>query len=144
MCVIVGCVSPQRKVCVRWNSGSDGGGEEKRKEQRRAGFIENFLNNIQQGLKRNKEMQESLKGLREERERMQKSYVLQRWKEQVEEGWEKVKEGGSKGWEVVRQGWWKARDGLSKVCIASACALLHVNLASYVMYRQHQEWVIVN
>lgn len=130
---------------MRWNSGSsDDGGEKRRKEQRRAGFFENFLNNIQQGLKRNKEMQESLKGLREERERMQKSYVLQRWKEQVGEGWEKVKEGGSKGWEVVRQGWWKARDGLSKVCIASSCALLDVDLASCVLYRQHQEWVRVS
>ena len=120
----------QRRVCARWSSGSDGGGEERKKEQKRAGFIENFVKNIQQGLKRNKEMQESLKGLREERERMQKSYVLQRWKEQVGEGWEKVKEGGSKGWEVVRQGWWKARHGLSKVCTSSSCAPLDVELAS--------------
>ena len=102
---------------VRWSSsgGEEGGGERSGKSQRRAGFIENLLSNLQQGLQRNKEMQDSLKGLREERERMQRSYFLQRWKEGAEEGWEKAREGGKRGWKVVREGWGKTREGLSKV-----------------------------
>lgn len=105
---------------MRWSSsdgGSDGGSGSDRggKNQRRGGFIENFISNMQRGLKRNKGMQESLKGLREERERMQQSYVLQRWKQQAGEGWERVKGSGRKGWGVVREGWGKTRDTLSKV-----------------------------
>ncbi|CAI8013226.1 Mitochondrial import inner membrane translocase subunit TIM44 [Geodia barretti] len=104
-----------RRVCVRWSSGGEEGGEERSgKNKRRIGFVENFLSNLQQGLQRNKDMQESLKGLREERERMQRSYVLQRWKEGAEEGWEKAREGGRKGWELVRNSWGKTREGLSK------------------------------
>ena len=103
-------------MCVRWSSGGEEGGEERSgKNKRRIGFVENFLSNLQQGLQRNKDMQESLKGLREERERMQRSYVLQRWKEGAEEGWEKAREGGRKGWELVRNSWGKTREGLSKV-----------------------------
>lgn len=104
----------QRQVYVRWNSGGEGG-EGPGKNQKRAGFFENFLSNLQQGLKRNKEMQESLQGLREERERMQRSYVLQQWREEVEESWRKAREGGRKGWEVVGNLWGKTRKGLSKV-----------------------------
>ena len=77
--------------------------------------MENFMSNLQRGLQRDKEMQESLKGLREERERMQQSYLMQRWKKQAVEGWEKAREEGRRGWEVVKEGWGKTRDGLGKV-----------------------------
>ena len=103
----------QRVACVRWSS--EGDEERGGKNQKRVGFIENFMSNLQRGLKRNKEMQESLKGLREERERMQKSYVLQRWKDQSVESWKRAKEGGRRGWEVVRESLTTTRAGLSKV-----------------------------
>lgn len=108
-----------RPVSVRWNSGGgDSGGDGREK---RAGFIESFVRNLQQGLKRNKEMQESLKGLREERERMRKAYVFQRWKEQAGEGWEQAREGSRKSWAVVRGVWNKTRNRVGKVC------LLHIS-----------------
>lgn len=106
--------SPMRPVSVRWSSeDSNSGG--RGKGEKRVGFFENFVTNLQQGLKRNKEMQESLKGLREERERMRKSYVFQRWKEQAGEGWERAREGSKKGWEMAREVWSKTRDRVDKV-----------------------------
>ena len=101
---------------MRWSSGDGGDGEGAGKNQKKTGFIENFLSNLQQGLKRNKDMQESLQGLQEERERMQKSYLLQRWKEQAEESWGRARESGREGWGVIRRGWGRTREGLSKVC----------------------------
>lgn len=115
-------MSYMRPVSVRWNSGGgDSGGDGRGKSEKRAGFFESFVRNLQQGLERNKEMQESLKGLREERERMRKSYVFQRWKEQAGEGWEQAREGSRKSWEVVRGVWSKTRDRVGKVC------LLHIS-----------------
>ena len=106
-------------MCVRWSSsgsgGEEGSGENSGKGQKRQGFVESFLSNVQQGMKRNKEMQESLKGLREERERMQRSFVWQRWKEGAEESWEKTRDGGRKGWEVVKEGLSKTKESLNKV-----------------------------
>lgn len=115
-----------RMVCARWSSGGGGGGgeDERGKNQRRAGFIENFIKNFQQGLQRNKDMQESLKGLREERERMQKSYVIQQWKEQVSEGWERAGERGRKGFEAVKEQWKKTRKELSKVANSFSLSVL--------------------
>lgn len=101
---------------MRWSSnGEDEGGG---KNQKRIGFIENFISNLQRGLKKNEEMQDSLKGLREERERMQKSYILQQWKEQAGEGWKHIQETGRRSWENVREGLKKTKDGLSKVILA--------------------------
>lgn len=115
-----------RPVSVRWNS-EDGnrGGDGRGKDDKRVGFFENFVTNLQQGLKRNKDMQESLKGLREERERMRKSYIFQRWKEQAGEGWERAREGSRKGWEVTRQVWRETRDRVGKVC------WLHISWCSH-------------
>ena len=99
---------------MRWSSSDNGeggeGGEGKQK-----GFLERFVGNVRRGLERDKEMQESLKGLQEERQRMQQSYVLQRWKEQAGEGWEKMRDGGRRGWEVVIGAWGKTKETVSKV-----------------------------
>lgn len=109
--------SSVRPVPVRWSSeDSNKGGDGQGKDDKRVGFFENFVTNLQQGLKRNKDMQESLKGLREERERMRKSYIFQRWKEQAGEGWERAREGSRKGWEVAREVWRDTRDRVGKVC----------------------------
>ena len=67
-------------IPVRWQSGSSqgGGGAE-----RRHGFFANFLANLQKGLERNKDMQESLKGFHEERSKLQQSYYLQAAREKL-------------------------------------------------------------
>ena len=62
---------------VRWFS-SEGSGH----GSGRGGFIRNFLDNLRKGLEK-KEMQESLKGFHEEREKLEKSYVMQSAREKL-------------------------------------------------------------
>ena len=84
-------------------------------------------------------MQESLKGLQEERERMQRSYVVQRWREQAEESLEKARESGRKGWVAFRRGWGKTREGLNKVFTTVHSLSLSLSL-SCVCVCADNEW----
>lgn len=88
-------------------SGGSGGG--------RKGFFQNFIENIRKGLNQNREMQESLKGFHEEREKLQKSYILQQAKEKAAEATSKVFEYGTKGVEMTKQSYTQVKEGTAKV-----------------------------
>lgn len=103
-------------MVVRWSSsGEGGGGGGKGEEQKRAGFVQNFLSNLRKSFERNKEMQESLQGLQEERHRMKQSYVVQAAKERLTAAWTVVWGASSRGVGIAREGWGRVRDRFSKV-----------------------------
>ena len=87
-------------------SGGGGGGGAGRK-----GFFQNFLDNLKKGVEKNQEMQESLKGFHEEREKLHQSYVAQQVRLKFAAALEKMAGLGRRGAER-----WKAvRDSSSKV-----------------------------
>ncbi len=95
----------------RWYSkgGASGGGGP------RKGFFQNFIENIRKGLNQNREMQESMKGFHEERDKLQKSYVMQQAKEKAVEATSKVYEYGAKSIEMTKQGYEQVKEGTAKV-----------------------------
>lgn len=101
---------------VRWFSsgnqktgGSSGGGSDGGSK----GFFQNFISNLRRGFEKNREMQESLKGFHEEREKLEQSYVIQQIKLKTVAAMEKAVEYGAKGVEKTRQGWKKMRESTS-------------------------------
>ena len=92
------------------SGGSSGGGGGGRK-----GFFQTFLDNLRKGVNQNREMQESLKGFQEEREKLQKSYVMQQAKERAVEAKNRMFEYGAKGIEMTKQGYSQVRESTSEV-----------------------------
>ena len=104
---------------VRWNSGggtgSGGGSSGSGKSPvGGGGFFQNFVKNFQKVVKGD-EMQESLKGFHEEREKMNQSYVVQQAKLKLKELAEKVGSAGTTGTEKTSQGWTIVKKTSSKV-----------------------------
>ncbi|XP_064390541.1 mitochondrial import inner membrane translocase subunit TIM44-like isoform X2 [Halichondria panicea] len=100
----------------RWYSGggaSSGGGGRK-------GFFRNFIENIRKGVNQNREMQESLKGFHEERDKLQKSHVMQQAKEKAAEATTKVFEYGAKGLEITKQGYSQVIENTAKAVKTAA------------------------
>ncbi len=60
-------------------------------------------------------MQESLKGFHEERDKLQKSHVMQQAKEKAAEATSKVFEYGAKGVEMTKQGYSQVWENTAKV-----------------------------
>ena len=60
-------------------------------------------------------MQESLKGFHEERDKLQKSHVMQQAKEKAVEATSKVFEYGAKGVEMTKQGYSQVWENTAKV-----------------------------
>ena len=110
----------QKYSRVRWYSeGNTGGGASSGGGGTggggRKGFFQNFFENLRKGVNQNREMQESLKGFQEEREKLQKSYVVQQAKEKAVEAKNRVFEYGVKGVEMTKQGYSQMRESTSKV-----------------------------
>lgn len=103
----------------RWYSGTNQGGGASGGGSgnggARKGFFQNFMDNMRKGFNQNREMQESLKGFHEEREKLQKSYVLQQAKQKVIDVKDKALEYGGKGIELTKQGYSRLRLTTSKV-----------------------------
>ena len=81
----------------------------------RKGFFQNFIDNVRKGLNQNREMQENLKGFHEEREKLQRSYVLQQAKQKVIDAKDKALEYGVKGIGLTKQGFSRVHQTTSKV-----------------------------
>ena len=103
---------------VRWNSSTDqgggasgGGGGAGGGGGGGKGFFQNFFDNLKKGVEKNQEMQESLKGFHEEREKLQQSYVAQQVKLKFAAAIEKLGAVGRKGAER----WRLFKDTSSKV-----------------------------
>ena len=77
----------------------------------RKGFFQNFLDNLKKGVEKNQEIQESLKGFHEEREKLHQSYVAQQVRLKFAAALEKLSSLGQKGVE----GWKVVKDSSSKV-----------------------------
>ena len=104
---------------VRWYSsgnqksgGSSGGSSS---GGSRKGFFQNFIDNLRRGFEKNREMQESLKGFHEEREKLEQSYVMQQARVKTIAAMEKAVEYGAKGIEMTREGLKKMRQSTSNV-----------------------------
>lgn len=82
--------------------GAGGGGK---------GFFQNFFDNLKKGVEKNQEIQESLKGFHEEREKLHQSYVMQQVKLKFAAAVEKIGALGQKG----AEGWRVVKDTSSKV-----------------------------
>lgn len=76
--------------------------------------MQNFLKNFREGMK-GSEVQESLKGFHEEREKMQQSYVVQQAKLKWKAMSEKVGAVSKKSSEKAQTGWSTVKDTSSKV-----------------------------
>lgn len=71
----------------------------------RKGFFQNFFDNLKRGVEKNQEIQESLKGFHEEREKLHQSYVMQQVKLKFAAAVEKMgalSQKGTEGWKVVK------------------------------------------
>ena len=94
----------------RGAEGKSGGG---------GGFFQNFVDNLRKAIK-GSEVQDSLKGFNEEREKMQQSYVIQQTKLKWKVLSEKLGHIGSKGSEKTHKGWSAVKKTSSKVSITVA------------------------
>lgn len=99
---------------VRWytggskgRGGASGGG--------RKGFFQNFIENLRKGVNQNRDMQESLKGFHEEREKLQQSHVVQQAKEKAMEATNKVLEYGAKSMDMTKQSYSQMKKSTAKV-----------------------------
>ena len=81
----------------------------------RKGFFQNFFDNLKKGVEKNQEIQESLKGFHEEREKLHQSYVMQQVKLKFAAAVEKMRVLSQKGME----GWRVVKDTSSKVLLLS-------------------------
>ena len=103
------------KNTVRWYSSTNQGGGGARGGggggAGRKGFFQNFLDNLKKGVEKNQEMQESLKGFHEEREKLHQSYIAQQARLKFAAALEKMAGLGRRGVE----GWKAVRDSSSKV-----------------------------
>ncbi len=75
------------------------------------GFFQTFLDNLKKGVEKNQEMQESLKGFHEEREKLHQSYVAQQVRLKFAAALEKIASLGQRG----AEGWKTVKDSSSKV-----------------------------
>ena len=87
-------------------NGGGGGGAGGRK-----GFFQNFLDNLKKSVEKNQDIQESLKGFHEEREKLHQSYVAQQVRLKFAAALEKVAGLGRRG----AEGWKVVKDSSSKV-----------------------------
>ena len=86
-------------------SGGGGGGGGGGGAGGRKGFFQNFFDNLKKGVEKNQEIQESLKGFHEEREKLHQSYVAQQIRLKFAAALEKmagVGRRGAEGWKVVK------------------------------------------
>ena len=79
------------------------------------GFVRNFLSNLRKGMERNREMQESLEGLQEERRRMKQLHVVQVARERLAAAWQATWEAGASGADTVGRWRREMRGKLSQV-----------------------------
>lgn len=107
-------------------SGGAGGGGGGRK-----GFFQNFFNNLKRGVEKNQEMQESLKGFHEEREKLHQSYLVQQAKLKFEAAVEKLGALGRRG----AEGWKSVKESSSKVCCVDHWWYF------FCVFRKLAEWV---
>ena len=75
------------------------------------GFFQNFLDNLKKGVEKNQEIQESLKGFHEERDKLHQSYVAQQVRLKFAAALEKLSGLGRRG----AEGWKVVKDSSSKV-----------------------------
>ena len=100
---------------VRWYSsagqggGASGGGGGAGGGRR--GFFQNFFDNLKKGVEKNQEIQDSLKGFHEEREKLHQSYVAQQARLKLVAAVERMRELGRRGLEGLKV----VKDSSSKV-----------------------------
>lgn len=104
---------------IRWYSkeGGAGAGNGKGssgKPPSSGGFLKNFIQNFRKSVKEDN-VQESLKGFHEEREKMQQSYVVQQAMQKLKDITEGAGTVGSKGLEKTAEGWTTVKSATSKV-----------------------------
>ena len=88
------------------NSGGGAGGG-----RRSRGFFQNFFDNLKKGVEKNQEIQDSLKGFYEEREKLHQSYVTQQARLKLAAAVERMRELGRRGLEGLKV----VKDSSSKV-----------------------------
>ena len=102
---------------VRWYSsngqggGASGGGGGAGGGGGRKGFFQNFFDNLRKGVEKNQEIQDSLKGFHEEREKLHQSYVAQQARLKLAAAVERMRELGQRGMEGLKT----FKDSSSKV-----------------------------
>lgn len=103
-----GQIRPSRRFSTD-SQGAGGGKGSKPPEGEGGNFFQNFAQNIRKAMKGN-EVQESLKGFNEEREKMKQSYVIQqaklKWSAMVEglgKAASRSSEEANKGWSAVKK-----------------------------------------
>ena len=75
------------------------------------GFFQNFFDNLKKGVEKNQEIQDSLKGFHEEREKLHQSYVAQQARLKLAAAVERMRELGRRGLEGLKV----VKDSSSKV-----------------------------
>ena len=75
------------------------------------GFFQNFFDNLKNGIEKNQEIQDSLKGFHEEREKLHQSYVAQQARLKLSAAVERMGELGRRGLEGLKV----VKDSSSKV-----------------------------
>jgi len=103
------------RTALRYYSkeGSNGKGSSS-KSNNGGGFFKNFVESVKKSVKED-DVQESLKGFHEERQKMQQSYVVQQARQKLKDLQEGAGSAGSVGAEKTSEGWTKVKSATSKV-----------------------------
>ena len=97
-------------------AGGSGKGSSSKPNNGGGGFFKKFVDSVKKSVKED-DVQESLKGFHEEREKMQQSYIVQQARQKLKDIKVGAEAAGSVGTEKTSESWTKVKSATSKVTL---------------------------